>query len=259
MNKGKSWTTRADLKITAVMMILGTVSLVISVLDNSMILALIGLGLAFWGALLLYITPSKHVPLELLTATTSSMNDIERILNDSRLAAKGVYLPPKRLRDSESSLIFVPADAKQALPSPEDADETRMALKSPSGMLFTPPGAALSKLFEKKLGTSFIKTNVKTLQEKLPGLFIEDLEIAQDLKITAEGPIISVEITDHVFKDLCEETEKLKRLHESMGCILTSAIACALAKATGKPLTIEGEEQSQDGKTTTIRYRTMEE
>jgi hypothetical protein len=32
-----------------------------------------------------------------------------------------------------------------------------------------------------------------------------------------------------------------------------------LAKATGKPLTIEEEEQSQDGETTTIQYRLMEE
>jgi hypothetical protein len=44
-----------------------------------------------------------------------------------------------------------------------------------------------------------------------------------------------------------------------MGCALCSAIACALAKATGKPVTIEKEEQSQDGKTTKIQYRIIDD
>jgi len=68
-----------------------------------------------------------------------------------------------------------------------------------------------------------------------------------------------VEITEHVFSDINKETEKLSKTHGTMGSPLSSAIACALAKATGKPVVIEKEEQSQDGKTTEIRYRLMEE
>ena len=48
-----------------------------------------------------------------------------------------------------------------------------------------------------------------------------------------------------------------QKMSESVGCPLCSALACALAKATGKPVTIENEEQ--DGKTTKIQYRIMKD
>ena len=44
------------------------IALTASAFYASSILAFIGLGLTFWGALLLYITPTKYVKLELLNA-----------------------------------------------------------------------------------------------------------------------------------------------------------------------------------------------
>jgi len=43
-----------------------------------------------------------------------------------------------------------------------------------------------------------------------------------------------------------------------MGCPLCSAMACALAKATGKPVTIEKEMQNLDG-STRIQYKLLED
>jgi hydroxymethylpyrimidine/phosphomethylpyrimidine kinase len=63
---------------------------------------------------------------------------------------------------------------------------------------------------------------------------------------------------NHVFEGLCKETRKLERTHETVGCPLSSAIACALAKATGKPITIEKELQDPDG-STRIQYRLLED
>jgi adenine/guanine phosphoribosyltransferase-like PRPP-binding protein len=63
---------------------------------------------------------------------------------------------------------------------------------------------------------------------------------------------------NHVFEDLCEETRKLKRTHETVGCPLSSALACVLAKATGKPVTIEKEEKLPD-ETTQIQYTVLED
>jgi len=65
-------------------------------------------------------------------------------------------------------------------------------------------------------------------------------------------------VANHIFKDLCRETAKLERAHETVGCPLISAIACALAKASGKPVTIEKEMQNLDG-STRILYRLLEE
>jgi hypothetical protein len=125
-------------------------------------------------------------------------------------------------------------------------------------MFLTPPGLALAKLLEKELGTSFAKTDLKALQEKLPRLLIEKTEVAEDVEIKENGNTITIQLTNQIFIELHRETAKLTMTHESIGCALSSALACALAKATRKPITIENEEQSQDGKTTTIQYHMHE-
>lgn len=246
--------------ICYVLLSAGVIVLAFSILYTFSILAFIGLGLTFWGALLRYITPSKHVPLELLNATvTSTLTNMEKIITDSNLNGKGIYLPPKYLKDFESSLIFIPSKAEQALPKPEEIEEEKLYSKNPNGIFLTPPGLALSKLFEEELGTSFTKTDLNYLQEKLPKLFIGDMEIVEGIDIETENDTITIEITNHIFKDICEETRKHQKLCESIGCPLCSALACALAKVTGKPITIEREEQSQDGKTTKIQYHILKE
>jgi hypothetical protein len=270
--------------IAYAMLLVGLASVAASIFGPSFILAFIGIALTFWGALLLYIAPSKHVPLELMNATAAAnLVNIEKILANADLKGKGVYLPPKYLKDFESSLVFIPSSIDQTLPTPEEVDEEKLYSKNPKGIFLTPPGLALSKLFEKQLGTSFTRTDLRYIQEKLPKLLIEDMEIADDVEITTEQETntiqlrvpptpnitryqktvtekekINVKLTNHIFKELCEETQKMQRTHMSVGCPLSSALACALAKATGKPITIEKEEQSEDGKTTTVQYHMLE-
>jgi predicted transcriptional regulator/uncharacterized protein YuzE len=246
--------------IAYIMLAVGVVSLASSAFYASSILAFIGLGLAFWGALLLYITPTRYVKLDLLNAIApSTLVNIEKMLTSSKLNGKGIYLPPKYLKDFESSLIFIPSKANQTLPKPEEIDEEKLYSENPEGLFITPPGLALSKLFEKELGTSFTKTDVNYIQNNLPKLLIEDMEIAENVEVEVKEDLITVEITKHIFSEICEEIRKLPKTHETIGCILSSAIACALAKATGKPITIEKEELSEDGKTTKIQYRILED
>ena len=252
-------TTALTIGITSsALLILGSVCLIASAFNGSYMLSFIGLGLAFWGALLLFLMPSKYVKLEMLTATSaSSLANIERILNNTEPKAKGVYLPPKLLRDYESSLVFVPVKESEQLPKREEISEDRLQSKTLKTLFLTPPGLSLSKLLEKHLGKSFTETNVGELQQLLPKLF-EELEITKNTVLRVEGGNVSVELRNHIFKDLCAETSRLKRTHETVGCPLASAIACALAKATGKPVTIEKEETSPD-QTTTIKYNVLED
>jgi uncharacterized protein YuzE len=246
--------------IAYTMLAAGLSSTAASPFVSSYVLAFIGLALTFWGALLLYVTPTKHVPLELFNAAaTANLPNIEKILINSNTKAKGIYLPPKYLKDFESSLIFIPSTPNQPLPTPEEINEQKLYSENPKGILLTPPGLQLSKLFEKKLETSFTRTDLRYIQEKLPKLLIEDLEIADDAEIKTTNHTITIEITNHIFNQICEETNKLQRTSESIGSPLSSAIACALAKATGKPITIEKEEQNTDRKTTRIQIRTLEE
>jgi hypothetical protein len=246
--------------VASTILILGLISLAASAFYASSILAFIGLGLTFWGALLLYITPTRYVKLDLLNAIApSTLANIEKMLTSSKLNEKGIYLPPKYLRDFESSLVFIPSKNNKTLPRPEQIDEEKLYSKNPDGLFLTPPGLALSKLFEKELGTSFTKTDLNYIQNNLPKLLIEETEIAENAEVITENNVIIVEVTNHIFNEICEETRKLQKTHEAIGCTLSSAIACALAKATGKPITIEKEELSEDGKTTKIQYKVLED
>ena len=237
----------------------GLIALAFSINYASSILAFIGLSLVFWGGLLLYISPSNYVKSELLTSILSSVMNIDKVIKEKKLEGKGIYLPPKYLKAPESSIVFVPSKRDAPLPRPEEVSEEDLFSKNPKGLYLIPPGLSLSQLFEKTLGTTFTRTDLKFLQKNLPKLFIEDLEITEDLNIQTEDDIITVELIRNIFIDVCRESAKLEKIHESIGCPLCSAIACALAKATGKPITIEKEEQTKDGRTNKIQYRIMQE
>jgi uncharacterized membrane protein len=90
--------------VASAILILGLISLAASAFYGSTILAFIGLGLTFWGALLLYITPTRYVKLELLNAVApSTLANIEKILASTKLNDKGIYLPPSSLSRHSSS------------------------------------------------------------------------------------------------------------------------------------------------------------
>jgi len=209
-----------------------------------------------WGALLLLIVPTKYVKLELLTASSSLLANCEEMMSVTGVHGKGVYLPPKLLRDYQSSLVFIPAKEGEVLPTREEIERTKTP-KASRGLLLTPPGLALSRLFESKMGKSFTELSLDQLQKELPKLF-EELEITKTANISVEGDVVTVDAKNHVFKELCEENRKLQRTHEAVGCLFSSAIACALAKTSGKPIIIQKEENTPE-QTTTIEYRMMED
>jgi hypothetical protein len=61
------------------------------------------------------------------------------------------------------------------------------------------------------------------------------------------------------YKNICKKAHGLSAIHANVGCPLTSALASALAKTTGKPLTIQNQEVSEDGATTQTEYLILKE
>jgi hypothetical protein len=243
--------------VALMMLILGLVSLLGSAVYDSYVAAFVGLGLTFWGALLLLIAPSKYVKLELLTAASSSQAaNLERMLTLAEISSKGIYLPPRLLKDYNSSLIFIPATSNEALPKREDIPKEN-TLETPHGLFLTPSGFSLSKLFEKELRKSFTELSLNELTTQLPRL-LERLGITKTALMNVEGGKVTFETGNYIFKDLCLETRNFQRTHETVGCPFSSAIACALAKASGKPVTIEKEERGPNNETT-IHYLILEE
>ena len=239
----------------------GAIALALSILYASSILAFIGLGLVFWGIIIKYVTTEEYVKKTLLDTTMlSSLIILDEMLRELDYNGKAVYLPPKYLRELESNKVYIPKHENAKVPTPQQIlQEDKIFIKNPEGILLKPPGNELTKLFEKTLQTSFTKVNLPYLEQNLPKLLIEELEIAKDIKIEIEKSIVRVRIENSIYKDICKETMKLSDVSRSLGCPISSAIACTLAKATGKPVIINEYQTSEDGKTIYMEYELFEE
>ena len=236
----------------------GIAALIASLLFSSSILAFIGLGLTFWGAIFLYIRTEKYIEEALLDKTTfPSLATLNQMIEELGFKGQAVYLPPRYLKDFESSKVFIAKQERTKPPTPKQVQkqEERMFFANPEGILLTPSGADLTKLFEKTLETSFTRVDLQYLERNMPRLLVEDVEIAENVEIEAKENKVHVKIENTIYKNIHMEVEKLPKIMGSIGCPICSAIACAVAKAAGKPVVIEREQTSEDGRTITIEYR----
>jgi hypothetical protein len=216
--------------ITLLLLASGVIALTYSLIATSTILAFIGLGLTFWGALLLYVTNERYVPQDLLSLTTiSSLLSLNQMLNELNYRGSATYLPPQ---------YFTTADTK----------------------------------------VRFIKGDLQQLIQTLPKLLIEDLEITENLEITLEPSevtnrrinsellnptrtiMIHVKMTNSIYEDISKEVVNPSMGYPlyRIGCPIFSALACTLAKTTGKPITIERMNPSDDGKAFEATFRILE-
>jgi hypothetical protein len=97
------------------------------------------------------------------------------------------------------------------------------------------------------------------LEQNIPKLLVEDLEIAQAVEMKTENDRVFVKMENSIYQTICKEVKELSKIYCSLGCPLCSAIACALAEATGRSVVIEKEETSDESQTTKIEYRLLKE
>jgi hypothetical protein len=262
------------------MLLLGTTSLLTSIIYDSSILAFIGLGLVFWGAILLYIRPEEYTGKTLLEAALSpSLTTLNQMIQEFGYKGDATYLPPKYFANPENTKICVSKYKYGSLPTPEQTQpyEDQPVARTKQGLLLTPPGIQLSKLLEKSLGKSFIQTDLESLQQNLPKLFIEDLEIAENLEIQSQNDMtekkgddpasvsqvkktaIVARITKPTYGTIFKEAEEPSQPAGLVGDPICSAIAIALTKATGKPVRIADIKSSEDGNIIEASYEIIEE
>jgi hypothetical protein len=113
-------------------------------------------------------------------------------------------------------------------------------------------------MFEHELGLSFRKISLPQMQKMITKL-VRNLKFADDAQIRIQNKTITLEVTGSIFYTLSQETRNNQPLtHMQVGCILASAFACAFAKASDKPITIQKDTLNPDTKALIIEYR-MEE
>jgi hypothetical protein len=212
------------------------------------------------------------------STATALLTTLDETLTTLEYKGKAVYLPPKYLNDLESTKIYIfkSETGPRPFPTPDATRKLEMepAHKNAQGILITPPATELMKLFETTLGTSFLNTNLQDLQQRLPKALIEDLEVVTDIEIkpskskeneppTEQTQIdndrVQIKFTTNAYKNTCKKAAQLQTINSNIGCPLTSALASALAKTTGKPVIIENEQISEDGGTTKVEYHILRE
>jgi hypothetical protein len=89
--------------------------------------------------------------------------------------------------------------------------------------------------------------SLEDLATSLPQLLLENFQLAKEIEMKAENHLIILKITDSVYKNLYRD-ETLKSV-TLLGDPLVSAVACTIAKATGKQVTIQTLNISPDAQT----------
>jgi hypothetical protein len=222
---------------------------------NSQILAFIGLGLTFWGALFFLITPFRYVEGSLLDSTAMpSYQTINRIVRDLKCTDHGYHIPPfpkkaylpQHLKGLKEMTVFIPAIDDAQTPSIEEMAESKFLLKHPQGVLIISPGAGLLNKIENDFNIDFTNMDLSRLCEVLPGFILNNLGLAVGMEMDIRDNLVNVRIQGSIYKDLYSKEADLKSINIT-GCPIVSAVACALAKATGKSVTLQKLQVLPDG------------
>jgi hypothetical protein len=223
----------------------GVLALIFSVVSDSQVLALVGLGLTFWGALFFLVQPTRLVQGSLLDATAAaSYGTIDQMMSDLKFNGKCWYIPPypkhaylpEHLKGLKEMIVFISAEQDTELPSVGEIASRKFILQNPRGVNITAPGAGLLDQLENELKLDPTQTDLQTLCETLPQQILENFQLAKEIEMKPEGDSVNLRVTGSVFRSLY--LEKRLRSVYTLGCPLVSALACALAKTTGKAVTI---------------------
>lgn len=259
--------TAISARLRIIFLIVGAVSMAASIYFESQILALIGLGMIFWGALLMFLSPVRQVEASLLYSTSiASYATVDRIMADFDFKGKGYHIPsypkdvylPEHLRGLKDVLVYVSAQKTDEMPSVEELAESKFLLKDSRGVLIAPPGLGLLEEMERKLSVDLTKISLAELAEILPHFLLENFNIAKDITLTMKGNTVNLRIIDSIYRNLYDTSSMHSKSVGLLGCPLASAVACALAKTSGKPVIIQRYRISVDGVIIEIQFEFVE-
>jgi hypothetical protein len=257
---------KLDSFLIAIIFIISGISLfVISVFSGSQIICFIGLGLTFWGALFVLAPPTKHVEASfLVTSSLPGYMNLDRMLNCLISKNEAYNIPPcpddvslpEHLKGLKEMVTFIPAIYTDGIAEIEDIAKGKFLVDKPKGLLITSPGVSLLDKIEKKHKTDFAKIPPSELDVILPGSF-SSLYLAKEIEMTTNENEIILRINGSLYKNLYSPKYNLKSI-KLLGCPLVNAIACAIAKSTGKPTKIQELKTTSKGKSITAILNTVQ-
>lgn len=105
--------------LAVTILLLGLIAFTLAIAYSSSIPAFIGLGLTFWGIILLYIQNEAYTKDTILDATTTSLlTTLNQTLQELEYRGKAIYLPPKYLNNPEDAKAYIPKQKQENSPHP---------------------------------------------------------------------------------------------------------------------------------------------
>jgi hypothetical protein len=256
----------ASSRISVLFLISGIFSLAFSIYSESQILALIGLGLTFWGALFILLKPLRLVEGSLLyNSAVPTYLTTDRILDDFNYKGKGYYLPPypkdvylpEYLKGLKTSVVYISAKTNSEMPSIEEIAKGKFVSNTQKGVLVAPPGLGILTQIEDKMNVDFTKMDLNYLCEVLPIFILQDLNLAKEVAMEPNGDKVHLKLLNSLYTNLYSSRENLKSVN-ILGCPIASAVACALAKNSGRTVTIQKHTVSPDGSALEVWYHIVQ-
>ena len=237
--------------------LIGAALTVLSMLFSSFIPLFAGLGMLFWGSILIYIRSEDYVKSELLQATNLSYfaSLDEMLKNTPEMSGKGVYLPSRVASGVATSRVYFFEKSKKKVTLSEIIKEKGIIGHPKSSMIA--PGNELLRLFEKRVGKSFAGADYSFFQRAIPGLVEDDFELAQKVEIETGEDNVKIRLKNpSALTFLVKAKEQLATI-DSIGLPISSAIACALADTTDRPVIIRSHHIDDEGKGAEIEYAVL--
>ncbi len=220
-------------KSTVVLIATGAVLVGISVLAQRSLYAFIGAALVFLGMLPFYVGPSTGIRGRI---NTSAYFEILRSLVPEE--TRVVYATSA---DQESEINAYLLGGAQISSPPISTGATILIGKAiqPWVRRVSAPGEGLLARFERAFNVELTEVRPSYLLRRLPKVMVEDLGLGSKISFENSGARFILQVEQSPYAEGCENVARLGPPFDSLGCDLCSSVAMALAKSSGRPVTID--------------------
>ncbi len=227
--------------------VVGVLMLAFSVLYTWQVVAFIGLGFVLWGAIFSLAQPGKYVDSNLLDSTANTVySTLDRMINDLKFNGHGYYIPsypqnaylPEYYKNLKDSIVFIADENFNGLPALEELASGKFISERDRGVFITSPGSGVLHQIENQLNIDFSTIPPAELCNILPRSMTEFFSLAKemDLQVIDESTV-RLSMVGVLYASLYR-LEDMPKSVSLLGCPVISAVACALAKSSGKTVII---------------------
>ena len=241
-------------QIAYLFLIIGIIFLGFAIVHNHTILALTGIALTFWGALLLYVKPTNFIRKEIVDISIFGyVDNIQNLVDKFEFKGTPKYISPGTLKSLRKVFLYYPKSDSDTLPSDEALSDVRFFFTDPPAIKLVPSGHDLFMQLEKELRINFSSVDLEYIKTNLRKGIVDGLEIAKSFHLEYQESMVEVIINESIFDKVVKRLSTMVP-YPIIGDPLTSAIACIISSSTRHPTVIKSVEIDAEKKEIIATY-----